>query len=331
MILAGDIGGTKTVLGLFEPVDGRLEQLRTATYASREHPTFEGVLGTFLADGGGMSFEAGCFGVAGAVIDGCVHTTNLPWTLEEKTLAALIRAPRVTLLNDLQAAAYGVLFLPPAELQVLNAGSDAPHRGNVAVIAAGTGLGEAMLFWDGTQFHPIASEGGHTDFGPRNDDEIALLRYLRDKFAGHVSYERILSGPGVFNVYSFLRDCGWAPESPHLRERLQTGDASATVSELGVAGKDPLCVRTLEMFAEIYGAEAANLAVKCLALGGVYVTGGIAPKILPVLMNGSFQRGFTDKGRFRPLLESLPVKVALNPQTPLIGAAYYALRKQGRV
>jgi len=326
MILAGDIGGTKTVLALFEEANGALRHVRDDTFPSRDHPTFEGIVEQFLRNQRGLRLRAGCFGVAGAVIDGRVHTTNLPWTLDETTLAAFIHAPRVKLLNDLEAAAYGVLFLQGAELAVLNPGSEPQRKGNVAVIAAGTGLGEAMLFWDAPHFHPVASEGGHADFAPRTDEEVELLRYLRRKFGGHVSYERVLSGPGFYNVYCFLRDTGVAPESPALRAQLAGNDPNPVIAQLGLAGQEPLCVKTLELFAEIYGAEAGNLALKCLAVGGVFIAGGIGPKVLPLLQNGGFMRGFIDKGRFTDFMKSLRVSVALNPQTPLIGAAHYALR-----
>jgi glucokinase len=219
-----------------------------------------------------------------------------------------------------------MLHLRPDELSLLSAGAKPKRKGNVAVIAAGTGLGEAMLFWDGSQYCPVASEGGHADFAPRTDQEIELLRYLRTQYGGHVSYERVLSGPGFFNLYAFLRDSGYAPEPDWLKERLRSGDPSATITQVGLAGDDPLCSATLDLFAAIYGAEAGNLALKCLAVGGVYVGGGIAPKILDKLKDGAFFRAFTDKGRFSSLMKSIEVSVALNPRAPLIGAAHFARR-----
>jgi glucokinase len=269
--------------------------------------------------------RAGCFAVAGAVIDERSRTTNLPWELYEEKLADAILAPRVKLLNDLEATAYGVLHLKGDQLGLVNPGAKPKRKGNVAVIAAGTGLGEAMLYWDGSRYHPIASEGGHADFAPRTDQEIDLLRYLRARFGGHVSYERVLSGPGVYNIYSFLRDSRYAPEPDWLKERLTRGDPSATISQLGLAGENALCSATLDLFAAVYGAEAGNLALKCLAVGGVYVGGGIAPKILDKLKDGTFVRGFTDKGRFSGLMESMEISVVLNPRTALIGAAHFAL------
>ena len=219
-----------------------------------------------------------------------------------------------------------MLHLSLEEKHVLNPGTSRRKRGNIAVIAAGTGLGEAILFWDGQKYQPIASEGGHADFAPQTDVEVELYRYLRDKFGGHVSYERVLSGPGFFNIYSFFRDTGHAPEPDWLAERIRAGDPSAVVSEVGLAGKDENCVATLDLFATIYGAEAGNLALKALAVGGVFVAGGIAPKILPALTsNDAFLKGFFAKGRFAELMKNLHVSVALNPRAPLIGAAHYAL------
>lgn len=325
MILAGDIGGTKTVLALFEPEGEGLRQVRDATFPSREHATFEEVLTGFLGDKPASGIRAACFGVAGAVVDGRVQTTNLPWTLEEGPLAEAIGTHRATLLNDLEAAAYGTLHLSLEEKHVLNPGTSRRKRGNIAVIAAGTGLGEAILFFDGEKYQPIASEGGHSDFAPQSDVEVELLRHLRSRFGGHVSYERVLSGPGFFNVYSFFRDTGHAPEPDWLAERLRAGDPSAVVAEVGLAGKDANCVATLDLFATIYGAEAGNLALKALAVGGVFIAGGIAPKLLPALTrDNAFLKGFFAKGRFSELMKNLHVSVALNPRVPLIGAAYYA-------
>jgi glucokinase len=325
MILAGDIGGTKTVLALFEPAPAGLQEVRNAVFHSGDYGSFDDIINAFLGAETG-ALRGACFGVAGPVIDGRAQITNLPWVLEEAALAGLTKAPRAKLLNDLEATAYGVLFLHDDECAVLNAGAAPRHMGNIAVIAAGTGLGEAMLFSDGTHYHPIASEGGHADFAPRTDEEIALLQYLRAKLAGHVSYERVLSGPGFHNIYSFLRDTHYAAEPAWLADRLTGSDPSATIAEIGLAGSEPLCVKTLELFSGIYGAEAGNLALKCLALGGVFVAGGIAPKILPILQNGSFLRAFTDKGRFATLTKGLTVKVALNPRAALLGAAHFALR-----
>ena len=327
MILSGDIGGTKVALALLEPAGDGLRVLRDATFASKEYGSLEQVLAKFLAAGDRPpGLRAAGFAVAGPVIDGRSHTTNLPWVLEESVLANAIGVPRVKLLNDVEAAAYGMLYLPQTDFSVLNAGTEPRRNGNVAVVSVGTGLGEGMLHWDGTQHHSIASEGGHGDFAPRTDQEIALLRYLSAKHGGHVSYERVLSGPGVHNIYSFLRDSGYAPESDGFAEQLKNGDPSAAITHAGLAGADRLCVATLDLFCSILGAEAGNLALKCVAVGGVFLAGGIAPKVLPALRQGGFMRAFTDKGRLAELLRGMQVRVALNPRAPLIGAAHYALR-----
>ncbi len=326
MYLAADIGGTKTVMGLFEPSGRELKLVSESTYHSQDHPRFDEILIDFLKARTGPMLSAACFGVAGTVIDGRSHTTNLPWVLDERQLEEGIGVARVKLINDLEASAYGMLYVSDDQLADLNPLAEPRPEGNRAVIAAGTGLGEALLFWDGKRFHPIASEGGHGDFGPHTDLEIELLRYLRTKFGGHVSYERVLSGPAFSNIYGFLRQQGSAPESPDVAEQLKTGDPNATIAELGLAGTDPLCVETVDLFCSIYGAESGNLALRGVALGGVYVAGGIAPKLLPALQRGKFFASFVDKGRFRPFLEKIDVRVCLNPKAPLLGAAHFALR-----
>jgi glucokinase len=325
MILAGDIGGTKTVLALFEDAGGELRLVRDGTFPSQAHASLEEILAKFLASGTTPALRAGCFGVAGAVIEGKCKTTNLPWQLDEVQLASAIKAPRAKLLNDLEAAAYGMLYLRDDELLSLNPGAAPRRKGNVAVIAAGTGLGEAMLYWDGQKHHPLASEGGHADYAPQTDEEIELLRWLRAKH-GHVSYERLLSGPGFHNIFLFLREGGRYAESPALKEALAAGgDTNIAVTRLGVSGEDALCAAAVELFCSIYGAEAGNLALKCVAVGGVFVGGGIAPKLgASVLRNGKFLNAFIGKGRFASLMKSLEVNVALNPRAPLIGAAHYA-------
>jgi glucokinase len=254
-------------------------------------------------------------------VDGRCVATNLPWVIDERALASAIPAGRVTLLNDLEVAAHGVMGLPGNELRTLQPG--VARRGNLVLIAAGTGLGEALIVRDGDRRIVIASEGGHADFSPRSDLEDDLLRYLRKEF-GRVSCERILAGPGFFNVYRFLRDSGWAKESPEVAERLRTGDTGAVITELALAGRDTLCAKALEIFVSVYGAEAGNLALKAMAVGGVLVGGGIAPRILPALTSGVFVTAFRDKGRLAALMESMPISVALNPRAPLLGAAQVA-------
>lgn len=325
MIIAGDIGGTKTVLALYERTTEGLHQSAERAFASADYASLEAILDDFLRDYRGVRLDNACFGIPGALIEGRVHTTNLSWDVSEPALEAALKC-RVRLLNDLQATAFGVRYLAPEELEVLNPGSTPRHRGNIAVIAAGTGLGEAFLCWDGSQHHPMASEAGHADFAPRNEREIELLRYLQKRFGGHISNERVLSGPGFYNIYCFLRDSGFAPEPDWLKDELAAGgDHSAIISAAGLAGKCPLCEETLEMFASMYGAEAGNMALRCMAVGGVFVAGGIAPKLIKVLRNGRFMEAFANKGRMAGLLKDIEVSVALNPHAPLIGAAHFAL------
>lgn len=321
MILAGDIGGTKTVLAIVRPTSSGRDVVREVTFASREYERFDDLLAAFLKECG-VRPEAICLGVAGPVRDGRCETTNLPWVLDERGLGRAVGARAVKLLNDVEATAFGVLALREDEIIVLNAGRQAV--GNIAVIAAGTGLGEAILAWDGSRYVAVASEGGHADFAPRTDREIELLRFLRAEF-GRVSYERVVSGPGQYNIYRFLRDTGFGEEPAWLRAELGAGDPSAVVTRVALASGHPLCVEALDLFAELYGAEAGNLALKAFAIGGVFVAGGIAPKIVNKLRDGVFLAAFAAKGRYRALMESIPVTVSLNPRTPLLGAARYAV------
>jgi glucokinase len=317
-VLAGDIGGTKTALALFDKSARGLVLLREDTLPSREFDSLELAIEKFLGAAPRVALEAVCLGVAGPVVDGRCVATNLPWVIDERALTTAIPARRVKLLNDLEVAAHGVLGLPDAELYTLQAGT--PHRGHMVLIAAGTGLGEALIVQDGDRRLVIASEGGHADFAPRDDLEMDLLRFLRQEF-GRVSLERILSGPGLFNVYRFLRQSGWGRESSEVAERMRAGDPSAVVTEMALAGRDAMCSQALDVFVSVYGAEAGNLALKAMALGGVFVGGGIAPRILPRLTGRAFVTAFRDKGRLATLMEAMPIRVALDPRAPLRGAA----------
>ncbi|HVN64350.1 MAG TPA: glucokinase [Candidatus Binataceae bacterium] len=321
VILAADAGGTKTHLGLYKAAGGSLELIRSSRYPSADFPSLEGVCAKFL--GGSAKIDAACFGVPGPVIDGRAHPTNLPWTISESNLSTAIGGAPVTLINDLCATAYGAIHLPSEEIVVLHPARNPPAHGNIAVIAAGTGLGEAALVWESGSYHAVASEGGHSDFAPQGDEQIELLRYLEAEF-GHVSWERLLSGKGLANIHSFLRKRSDEPEPPWLSEQFGEGDPAAAISVAALSNRDPVCVRALTMFCEIYGAEAANLALKVLALGGVYLGGGVAPKILPMLQKGAFVKAFMAKGRLEPLLERIEVRVALNPAAALLGAAHRA-------
>jgi glucokinase len=324
VILAGDIGGTKTILGLFEPGSGGLSLAREHTYASAAAPSLEAMIADFLGAGGAANVEAACFGVAGAVLGGKVKLTNLPWTASRDGVAAMLPGARVILVNDVQATAFGALKLPANKLHVLNEGTPPAEPGNIAVIAAGTGLGEGFLFWDGARYHPAASEGGHADFAPRTDAEIELYRFLAARH-GRVSYERILSGPGLAALHEFERARSGRAPSPALAARLAAGDPAAAVTEAALAREDDGCIAALGRFCEIYGAEAGNLALKTLATSGVVIAGGIAPRILPVLMKSAFLQAFTAKGRFGEMLARVPVKVVLETRVALIGAAHLAV------
>jgi glucokinase len=321
IVLAGDIGGTKSDLALFETTPAGPRMVRDATLPSRDFASLELAIERFLQAGPKPMIEAVCLGVAGPVVDGRCQATNLPWVIDEKLLTYAIPAPRVKLLNDLEVAAHGVLALPEEDLRTLQVGR--PRRGNLVLVAAGTGLGEALIIRDGDRRVVIPSEGGHGDLAARNELEDDLLRYLRKEF-GRVSYERVLSGAGLFNVYRFLRDTGWAKESPAVAARMQQENPSAIVSELGLAKRDALCDKALDVFVSVYGAEAGNLALKAMAVGGVLVSGGIAPRIIERMAAGGFVAAFRDKGRLASLMDSLPIHVSLNPRAPLFGAAHVA-------
>lgn len=322
MLLAGDVGGTKTHVALFETQGRGLRLCYEQRLSSRDYPNLLALVRTALPGHTGR-LHAACFGVAGPVINGqWSEATNLPWIIDAKALARALRVPKLHLLNDLEALAYSVPHLPRQQLHTVNPGKPTP-RGAIAVIAAGTGLGEAALIWDGQGYRAVPSEGGHTEFGPRNALEIDLLQYLQQRF-GHVSYERIASGPGKVSVYEFLRDTGRGKETAALRQKLRTGDYSAMISTLGLEGSSSLCAKTLDVFMSIYGAEAGNLALKVLATGGVYVGGGIAPTLLAKFKDGTFMRGFVDKGRFKRLMQQLPVHVILEQKAGLLGAARFA-------
>jgi glucokinase len=320
MILAGDIGGTKTLVALFEAERDGLREVASEEYPSREHASFDEIVERFREGQPGPAIEVACFAVAGAVLDGRVTATNLPWPeLCEAKLSATLGGVRVKLLNDLQAAALGMLGLPDSERVALN--PDAEERpGNVAVIAAGTGLGEAFLVWDGERHHAVACEGGHTGFAPRNEEEVALLAFLQREH-GRVSQERVVSGLGMADLYRFVRSRIGEPEAPELADRLAREDPGRVVTETALAAEDAACVRTLELFCSLYGAEAGDLALKTLAVGGVFVGGGIAPRILPVLASGGFLEAFCDKGRFADMLSRVPIWVVTEPRAPLLGAA----------
>lgn len=321
MILAGDIGGTKTLLALFSCEGERIVPIDERSFPSQRYADLEEAIDAFLKDRK-VSPHRACFGVAGPVAHGRCETTNLPWVVDAQRISRRFEIPSVVLLNDLEATAYGTLVLTENECRILNPGHANP-QGNRAVIAAGTGLGESILFWDGVRHRPSASEGGHSDFAPRNPLEIEFLEYLLKRYP-HVSYERILSGPGLLNIYHFLKDTDRGKEPPWLAERLARENPDAVISELALSGTAALCVKALDLFVSVYGAETGNLALKAQATGGIYVAGGIAPKILDRLLDGTFMKAFVDKGRFSSWLSRIPVRVILNEKAALVGAARYA-------
>jgi glucokinase len=323
-LLAGDLGGTKTALAIYEITPDGPTQLREATYPSGEYSSLAAIVRELLRDST-TRIDRACFAVAGPVTRGTARITNLPWTLDEAALSSALDIASVTLINDLQATAYGMLFLAPDKLAVLHAGTSPSQHATVAVIAPGTGLGEALLYWDGARYHALPSEGGHADFAAQTEDEIELLRSLaRDH--GHVSWERVLSGDGIGNLYSFLRSHG-PPEPAWLTERLASGDRNAVISDAALADEDPVCVRALDMFCAALGAESANLALHGLAIGGVIIGGGIAPQILPLLRRPAFFERFARKGRFSSWVTGLSVRVALDPQAALLGAAHWPTKE----
>ena len=349
MIVAGDIGGTKTYLGLFDWQETRVAPIREEKFWNADFESFEEILEEFLqppvpADEGDgeeaentesdedapeisptMSLHAACFGVAGPVVDNRCRATNLPWTIDGHALTETLNTScGVRLLNDVEAMAYGVLVLEPEETEVVH--GEPQEAGTKVLIAPGTGLGEAVLYWDGEQYHALPTEGGHSSFAPTTDLEIDLLRYLRTSFL-HVSFERVLSGTGLHNVYQFLRDTR-KNEPTWFAERLPTGDPPAMIAEAGLAGKPDICVQALDVFVSILAAEAGNCALKTLARGGVYLGGGISPKIIDKLRDQRFSQAFISKGRYKRLLSSIPVHVIMNDKAALLGAASVAARME---
>jgi len=318
-ILAGDIGGTKTLLALYRKDEqGNLICVREETFASADYAQFDDLLASFISPDD--TVDAVCLGIAGPIIEQRCITTNLPWVIEGQALMTLFSTNKVKLLNDMEAMALGMLKSPESEMIELNAQAKSVPA-NRAVIAAGTGLGEALLYWDGAQYHPIATEGGHCDFSAQTEQQDQLLQYLRPFFGGRVSWERLLSGDGFSYLYDFLVTKQSAAECRLVAQ--STGDRNALISKLGIEATDPTCVQVLRLFVELYGIEMGNLALKWMATGGVFIGGGIAPKILPALQTGEFLQAFMRKGRFEGLLQTVSVKVSINPNTPLLGAATY--------
>lgn len=325
MLLAGDIGGTKTTLAVFSRDAGPRKPLVEATFPSDQYPSLEALVQEFLRQAK-VRVERASFGVAGPVVLGRAKITNLPWVTEEKQLASALNLKSVQLLNDLAAIAHAVPILEPSDLHTLNVGKPEP-QGTLAVMAPGTGLGEAFLSWDGTRYRAYASEGGHADFAPTNEFELELLRYLLRRYE-HVSYERVCSGMGIPNIYAFLKESGYAEEPAWLREQLPVAkDPTPIIVSAALDDKRPceLCISTLNTFVSILGAAAGNLALQVLATGGVYLGGGIPPRVLPVLKTERFMQTCKSKGRMTDLMSQIPVHVILNPKSALLGAAVHGL------
>jgi len=318
MILAGDVGGTKVHLAQYEFIDGKLKHARDQKFPAKEYAGLEEIVKEFLA---GEAATAACFGVPGPVRDGRLRLTNLPWTLDSRELSTNLGIGHVFLINDLEANGYGVAELAPDQIYTLSEG-DPSQVGNRALLAAGTGLGEAMLIWNGHSHVPYPSEGGHADFSPRNEDEIDLLRYLKQKYNGRISFERVVSGMGLTGIYEFLREVRGMDEPNWLAAQIAAADdPNSVITEMALAAKSEICEKALDMFVSAYGAEAGNMALKILSAGGVYIGGGIAPRILEKLKDGTFLKAFTDKGRLSQLLINMPVRIILESRAALMGAA----------
>lgn len=321
MILAGDIGGTNARLALYEVNGGHYNLAKLTIFPSQRYSGLDEIVAEFVKTSGLKPAQA-CFGIAGPVTNGRVEASNLPWIVEARRLALELNLSETTLINDLEATGWGIGALSASDLVPLNRVFEKNDvQGNQAVIAAGTGLGEGGLYWDGKRHHVFASEGGHSDFAPIDDIQVELFQHLRARYGGHVSNERILSGPGLVNVFEFLRETGRGRAPEWLVAEMVETDAAAAISRAGLSGKCPMCEQALDIFVSVFGAEAGNLALKLKATGGVFLAGGIAPKILPKLTQPKFLEAFLAKGRLRHLMEIMPIQVITNDKLALLGAA----------
>lgn len=328
IVLAGDIGGTKTLLQLAQAGEKNSFQVRfEKRYVSADYPQFEPVLKAFLDEAlaQGVALDAACFGVAGPVNGRTARTTNLPWTLDADQIETKFSIPRVRLINDFQSIGYGIEALQKTDLVTLQAGTEV-KQGTRVIIGAGTGLGHGILVWHNDHYEVVASEAGHTSFAPGDELQIELLQYLQKRF-GHVSWERVVSGPGLVTIFEFLRQAGKAQETDALHIARDIEDPAAVISRFALSGEDPLAVQSLDLFTRLYGAQAGNLALTGLATGGVYIAGGIAPKIIEKLKDGSFMSTFVDKeASMQDVLKAMPVRVVINPRVGLLGSAVVAAR-----
>ncbi len=320
MILAADVGATNARLGLFEYHERRLSPVAIKKFRNQDYPSFDRILDAFFTEP--RPIVSACFGIAGPVLNGKVHLTNLNWIIDRCEMQIRLRTERVWLLNDLESTGYGISQLRPEDFLVINAG--VPDKtASAALIAAGTGVGESRLERNGNGMCPLPAEAGHADFAPNDDLQSELLVHLRGRY-GHVSWDRVLSGPGLHLIYEFLRDTSRVAENPGVAERIRTGDPGAVISQAALDGECELSVKALDTFVSIYGSESGNMALRYLARAGVYLGGGIAPKIRNKLTDGTFMKAFVEKGRMKSMLELVPVSVILNDQAALFGAAYFA-------
>ncbi len=322
MILAGDVGGTKTILALYQLENSEWVCIKKKYYSSADFNIFEALLSDFLAGITELSLQCVSIGVAGPIVNGNCITTNLPWVLNKQDIADQTGAKFVTLLNDLESTAWGVLGLPEEDFIELNDRAQ-KQAGNIAVLAAGTGLGEGLAIWNGVSYHVVATEGGHADFAPRNALEIGLLKYLMDIYPEHVSYERVVCGQGLVSIYQYLKSIKYAEIDSAVQLRMVNEDPAVVISEKNCE----LSSKAMEVFCQVYGAEAGNIALKCLAKAGVILAGGIATKNIRNIQDGNFMQGFLSKGRYKDMLQELSVKVCLNTEAALIGALEVAKRK----
>jgi glucokinase len=329
LLLAGDIGGTKTLLQLVSVRDGTFQTIHERRFDSIAYDDFNSLLGEFMSAAALLPAAAGpidaaCFGVAGPIHGQSAKITNLGWTIDAGAVGAEFGVASTCLINDFAAVGYGIEALHGDDVAPLQAGEPELH-GLRAVLGAGTGLGEGILVWQGDHYQALPSEGGHVDFAPTDEDQDGLLRYLRPIY-GHVSYERILSGAGLVKIFEFLTETGLETAMAPLRQAMLENDPAAAISGFGLDGRDPAAARALDLFVAIYGAQAGNLALTTLARGGVYIAGGIAPKIIARLKGGGFIHAFNGKGRFSALMQRIPVRVVMNPKVGLMGAALVASR-----
>ena len=323
--MAADIGATKTNLAFFEIKNRQIALLKEKSYRTKDYNSFIEMVLSFHRNKLPV-IDSISLGVAGPVINGKVKGTNFPWEIECEEIVRELRVHSVSLINDMEANAYGLALLQNKDFEILKEGSQ--MSGNAVIISPGTGLGEAGLYWDGARYHPFATEGGHCDFSPRSVLDWELWQYLHQKY-DHVSWERVLSGPGIYNTYQFLRGFRRIPEPKWLEDKIQQGDAAAVITTVAHEKSDPICVETLDLFVRYLAIEAAQFALKTKATGGIYIGGGIVPKIIKMVDREIFYKNFVQSGRMNSLLQPIPVKVILNEKTPLLGAAYYGTTHLG--